>query len=837
MMKIVTMLSSTTCLNPQERIPMQLSNLSSTQKILLMLLIPTVSLGYFFSNLINGELNLARASNNYEQFYIVTLMTLLWVSLMLIVVIWVITYFQRTFHHLLTVTHALTKGQWQTALDAEGTDELNQLLLALEKLRAQLQDDKSSMSESQRLTHELKRVFAYLARGDLSHTVTGEYANSLEQLKTDVNNSIHYLKEAVIDIEQTAHATSQGDLNKRIEVRDKQGFIKELAICLNKNLDDNQQLLQELKRIFEAISTGDLTQSVKRHYAGTLEELKTDINKAMSKLQTDLGEINQVIEATNQGILEQRVVTNNKQGFLKELAVNLNNNLDLSKQLVDEVMRVFAAMAQGDLTQTMKQDYVGTLAQLKNDVNNSIAKLSDIMHEIREMVKAAGQGIFDQRMDLTNKIGFFQDISESLNKNLDTNQKMVEELMHVFSAMANGDLTQLMQDNYGGKLAELKDDVNSTVSKLKQLFEELIAVFSAMSSGNLTQSIHGNYTGRLAELKRDVIGTLTKLNQVMTEVGQTSDQVHRASEEIVQGSLSLSQRTEEQAAALEETSSSMQQMTDTVQRNSDNAQEANQLSIRARKHAEEGGKVVNLAVSSMIEINKSSRRMSDIISVIDEIAFQTNLLALNAAVEAARAGEQGRGFAVVATEVRNLAQRSATAAKEIKSLIQDNVGKIEEGTKLVNQSGQALDEIVSGIKKLSDIVAEIAAANREQSVGITQVNKSVLQMDEMTQQNAALVEELSTNSDAMREQISVLNEFLDFFEFEGKKQRRNAVEATKNNMANQSSTKTHTDSAGHSHSLTTHHFTPTNEPKSNQEHHALPIEHHRQQKEATWNDF
>jgi methyl-accepting chemotaxis protein len=338
-------------------------------------------------------------------------------------------------------------------------------------------------------------------------------------------------------------------------------------------------------------------------------------------------------------------------------------------------------------------------------------------------------------------------------------------------------------------------------------------------------------------LKRDVIGTLTKLNQVMTEVGQTSDQVHRASEEIVQGSLSLSQRTEEQAAALEETSSSMQQMTDTVQRNSDNAQEANQLSIRARKHAEEGGKVVNLAVSSMIEINKSSRRMSDIISVIDEIAFQTNLLALNAAVEAARAGEQGRGFAVVATEVRNLAQRSATAAKEIKSLIQDNVGKIEEGTKLVNQSGQALDEIVSGIKKLSDIVAEIAAANREQSVGITQVNKSVLQMDEMTQQNAALVEELSTNSDAMREQISVLNEFLDFFEFEGKKQRRNAVEATKNNMANQSSTKTHTDSAGHSHSLTTHHFTPTNEPKSNQEHHALPIEHHRQQKEATWNDF
>jgi len=300
-------------------------------------------------------------------------------------------------------------------------------------------------------------------------------------------------------------------------------------------------------------------------------------------------------------------------------------------------------------------------------------------------------------------------------------------------------------------------------------------VFSAMSTGDLTQRINQDYAGRLAELKCDVMDTSVKLNNVMGEVGLASEQVYAASGEISQGTMNLSQRTEEQAAALEETSSSMQQMSDTVQRNSDNAQEANQLSINARKHAEEGTKVVGIAIASIGEINKSSRRMFDIISVIDEIAFQTNLLALNAAVEAARAGEQGRGFAVVATEVRNLAQRSSSAAKEIKALIQDTMGKVENGTQAVNQSGQTLEEIVLSIKKVSDIVAEIAAANREQSAGILQVNKAVTQMDEMTQQNASLVEELSGNSDSMREQVGALNQLLDFFKFEGKEQHRNKL--------------------------------------------------------------
>jgi ABC-type transporter Mla subunit MlaD len=208
----------------------------------------------------------------------------------------------------------------------------------------------------------------------------------------------------------------------------------------------------------------------------------------------------------------------------------------------------------------------------------------------------------------------------------------------------------------------------------------------------------------------------------------------------------------------------MEEMTTTVKQNAYNASQANQLALAARDQAEKGGTVVSQAVAAMSGINDASKRIADIIGVIDEIAFQTNLLALNAAVEAARAGEQGRGFAVVASEVRNLAGRSATAAKEIKELIQDSVRKVEDGSVLVTQSGQTLEKIVSAVKKVSDIVAEIAAASREQAAGIEQVNRAVMQMDELTQQNAALVEQATAASQSMVEQASGLNEMLTRFD-------------------------------------------------------------------------
>ncbi len=345
-----------------------------------------------------------------------------------------------------------------------------------------------------------------------------------------------------------------------------------------------------------------------------------------------------------------------------------------------------------------------------------------VEREVDGIVKAAVAGDFTKRIEMSGKDGFFKQLGENINQLMETSSVGLNEVVRVLGALAKGDLTEKITNEYEGTFGQLKDDSNLTVAKL---------------------------------------------TEIVGQIRESTDAINTASKEIAQGNSDLSSRTEEQASSLEETASSMEELTSTVKQNAENAKQANQLAIGASEVAVKGGAVVNQVVTTMGSINESSKKIADIISVIDGIAFQTNILALNAAVEAARAGEQGRGFAVVATEVRNLAQRSAAAAKEIKELIGDSVEKVGAGTKLVDQAGKTMEEVVSSIKRVTDIMAEITAASQEQSAGIEQVNQAITQMDEVTQQNAALVEEAAAAAESLEEQAQVLAQSVAVFRLAG----------------------------------------------------------------------
>lgn len=331
--------------------------------------------------------------------------------------------------------------------------------------------------------------------------------------------------------------------------------------------------------------------------------------------------------------------------------------------------------------------------------------------EIQEIVQAALVGDYSPRIDLAGKEGFFATLGEGLNEVLNSTAQALTNTSRVLGKIAQGDLTQKIVADYSGIFGQLKDDTNTTVEHLRQV------------------------VGRIKD---------------------AAEAIDTSAKEIAAGNQDLSSRTEEQASSLEETSSSMEELNSTVQQNADNAKRANELTGKSNEVAMRGGLMVRQVVDTMSGIQASSHKIADIVSVIDSIAFQTNILALNAAVEAARAGEQGRGFAVVATEVRNLAQRSATAAKEIKQLIAESVGKVESGAQLVHESGETMDEVVTSFKLVADLVTEISNASREQSSGIGQVTQAVTQMDEVTQQNAALVEEAAAAAESLEEQARAL---------------------------------------------------------------------------------
>ena len=512
---------------------------------------------------------------------------------------------------------------------------------------------------------------------------------------------------------EVAHAIAEGELNNEIEVvsTDEMGQLlrafSQMQTQLRQRIEADKQIADEALRInraLDSVTTSVLIADAAYNIIFLNKAAKELLKKEEKHFQQRLGEFD-VNSLLNTSIDTYHIHPRRQRELLEQLTTSYASTFKMGELIIDStVTPVINALG----------ERLGMVAEFRD-----VTLQTTTQQEINAVIMAASQGDFEKRISLENKTDFFKVFSAGVNQILDFNQWVVKDLMRIFSALAKGDLTQTIENNYAGVLEQLKNDANLTIKQL---------------------------------------------TNIMTVIKKMADTVNSAAEQLSRSNSSLSQRTEEQATSLEQTASSMEEMTSIVQQSADNAKHANQLAISAKDLANQGSTVVKSAISAMAEISHSSNRITDIIGVIDEIAFQTNLLALNAAVEAARAGEQGRGFAVVANEVRNLAQRSATAAKEIKKLIQDSVHKVEEGTRLTYKSGETLEEIVTAVKKVSDIIAEIAAASQEQSMGINQVNQVVIQMDKVTQQNAEMVEQATTASAEMSTQAQILKDQVAFFQ-------------------------------------------------------------------------
>ena len=471
--------------------------------------------------------------------------------------------------------------------------------------------------------------------------------------------------------------------------------------------------------VAQKIADGDLSSVITVDSQDETGQLLKALQDMQSVLRHVVADIEAIVGAAVNGDFSKQIDVNNHKGYAKDLSLALNKLSYTTSTSFNDVTRVADALAAGDLSQRITEDYSGVFGQIKTSINHTADSLAKMIAEIQNIVDTATQqGDFSVKIDMADKRGYNHTLSERLNQLCELTDTGLNDILQLADALSKGDLTHNMTRDYPGTFGQVKAAMTSTVGNLRVL---------------------------------------------VADIKNSTDAVHMASKEISEGNIDLSQRTEEQAASLEQTAASMEELTTTVQANTENAKEASQLGIEASKIADKGVASIKQVIRVMSDINESSREISDILSVIEGIAFQTNILALNAAVEAARAGAQGRGFAVVAEEVRSLAQSSTTAALKIKSIIGNSEKKMYDGNKLVDEAAHTMQDIADSIQQVSSIIFNITGASIEQSDGISELNLAISQMDEITQQNASLVEEIAAVSKSMEEQAENLSTSIEVF--------------------------------------------------------------------------
>jgi len=554
-------------------------------------------------------------------------------------------------------------------------------------------------------------------------------------------------------LSDAADKLAVGDVNVKVKSTTKDEIGK-LMTSFEKMVDN----IKDQARVAEKIANGNFEDDIIPKSGNDI--LAISMKNMEENLRNLVSEAGMLTKAAVEGKLDTRGDAEKFNGGYKDIVVGVNQTLDSVIGPLNVAAEYMERISKGDIPSKITDTYYGDFNEIKNNLNICIDSINALVADAIMLSKAAEEGSLSTRADVSKHSGDFAKIVEGVNSTLAFVIEPVQEAAEVLQEMAQGNLQRRVIGNYKGDHADIKNALNDTLDALSSYVNEISSVLGEMANSNMIVGINDEYKGEFVQIKDAINLIADSLNNVLGEVDSAAEQVATGSRQVSDSSMSLSQGATEQASSIEELTASIEQIADQTKKNAENANEAKSIAEETKINASQGNEQMQHMLKAMAEINDSSNNISKIIKVIDEIAFQTNILALNAAVEAARAGQHGKGFAVVAEEVRNLAARSANAAKETTAMIEGSIVKVEGGTKIANVTAEALNKIVEGIGKAASLVSDIAIASNEQAIGVEQINVGITQIADVvqttsatSQETAAASEELSSQAEMLKTQI------------------------------------------------------------------------------------
>jgi methyl-accepting chemotaxis protein len=603
---------------------------------------------------------------------------------------------------------------------------------------------------------EALRMAKNISHGQLEERTIPRHRDETGQLLIEMQSMARIINTFISDVQQMSVAHKSGDIDVHVATDQFQGAYKAMVAGVNNMVSDHIDLNRRALKVVLAFGEGNFNAPLEQ-FPGKQAFINDTIEQVRSNLKHLILDVDTLAKAAQEGNLSVRVDAKKHQGDFKRIVDGFNDTLDavigplnLAAQYIDD-------LSKGTIPGKIETAFKGDFERLRLNINQCIDAINGLVEDASLLAVSAAEGNLAIRADGQKHFGEYKKIIDGVNATLDGVIGPLNIAASYISEISKGAIPKAIEEDFKGDFNIIKSNLNTCILAINRLIEDTRTLVDAAEDGRIyVRADARQHDGDFKKIVEGINQTLQLIADPIVVVKHAAESINQGASEIANGNNDLSQRTEEQASSLEETASSMEQLASTVKLNAENARHANELATQASSIAVKGGEAMNEVTMTMSDINASAQQIEEIISVINGISFQTNILALNAAVEAARAGEHGRGFAVVAEEVRNLAQRSSIAAKEIKELITASVSKTIDGTKQVEAASKTIDETVTSFKRVAQIISEIASATAEQSSGINQVNNAITVMDQVTQQNAALVEQAAAAAESLMEQADNL---------------------------------------------------------------------------------